>query len=226
MIKSVMRWSVLLFLAQPVVAEVSLAPLFQNGGVLQRDKVVPVWGRAAASKAVTVTFGGQSKTTTADSAGRWQISLAPMPASSESRAMTITETGSPAVEVKDLLVGEVWLGSGQSNMEFKVGQTRKEDQEIAAMGPVPLLRLFDVPHVLSNIRQEMVNAKWTSATPENARDFSAVGYFFGKQLTEELKVPVGIIHSSWGGSRIEPWWAEEGFDGIEELAEIRNQRRA
>ncbi|MES2923956.1 MAG: sialate O-acetylesterase [Verrucomicrobiota bacterium] len=226
MIRLKMRWLALLFLAQPVVADVTLAPPFQDGGVLQRDKAVPVWGRAAAGKAVTVTFGGQTKTTTADAAGRWQVSLPPMPASAESRSMIVTEAGGSPLEVKDLLVGEVWLGSGQSNMEWRVGQTRKEDLEIAAAGPVPLMRSFDVPHVLNNVRQETVNAKWMPATPENARNFSAVGYFFGKQLAEELKVPVGIIHSSWGGSRIEPWWAEEGFDGIDELATTRTQRLA
>ena len=136
-----------------------------------------------------------------------------MPASAEGRTLSVTEAGSPAVEVKDVLVGEVWIGSGQSNMQWSVAQTRKEDQDIAAAGPVPLLRLFDVPRVLNHVRQETVNAKWTPATPETAQGFSAVGYFFGKQLADELKVPVGIIHSSWGGSRIEPWWAEEGLAG-------------
>ena len=226
MIKPGIRWMALLLLAQPLVAEVTLAPLFQDGGVLQRDKPVPVWGRAEAGKVVTVTFGGQTKTTTADAAGRWQVSLASMTASAESRPMTVTEAGGPPMEVKDLLVGEVWLGSGQSNMEWKVGQTRQGDQEIAAAGPVPLMRLFDVPKVLNNVRQETVNAKWVPATPETAKGFSAIGYFFGKQLADELKVPIGIIHSSWGGSRIEPWWAEEGFDGIEELATTRTQRLA
>ncbi len=140
--------------------------------------------------------------------------------------MTVMQAGGPTLEVKDLLVGEVWLGSGQSNMEWKVGQTRKEDQDAAAAGPVPLMRLFDVPKVLNNARQESVNAKWVPATPETARGFSAVGYFFGKRLAEELNVPIGIIHSSWGGSRIEPWWAEEGLAGIDELAATQALRRA
>src|SRR6478752_5995326 len=141
------------------------------------------------------------------------------------RSLRVREAGGPPVEMKDLLVGESWLASGQSNMEFKVNQTRKEDRDAAA-GPVPLLRLFDVPHVLSNTRKETVAAKWTPATPENVAHFSAVGYFFGKRISEELKVPVGIIHSSWGGSRIEPWWAEEGLEGIDELAAAKTQRLA
>ena len=171
--------AVLLLLVQSATAEITLAPLFQDGGVLQCEKPVPVWGRATAGKPVTVVFGGQTKTTTADAAGRWQVSLAAMTVSAESRTMTVTETGLPAVEVKDLLVGEVWLGSGQSNMEWTISKSRKEDKDEAAAGPVPMMRLFSVPHVLSNSRQETVKAKWTPATPETAASFSAVGYFFG-----------------------------------------------
>ena len=226
MIKPDSRWLALLLAIQPLSAEITLAPPFQDGGVLQRDKPVPVWGRATAGTTVTVTFAGQTKSTTADSAGRWQVALAAMPASAEGRTLTAAEAASPAVEIKDLLVGEVWLASGQSNMQWEVDQSRKEDQDAAASGSVPLLRLFQVPRVLHNTRQETVAAKWAPATPETARNFSAVGYFFGKRIAEELKVPVGILHSSWGGSRIEPWWAEEGLEGIDELATAKTQRLA
>lgn len=223
MIKPEIQWLALLLLVQQATAEVTLAPLFQDGAVLQREKSVPVWGHASAGKSVTVAFGGQTQTTTADAAGRWQVALASMPASAESRTMSVTEAGLPAVEVKDLLVGEVWLASGQSNMEFTIKQTRKEDQEAAA-NPVPLIRLFQVPKVVNSIRQDTVSASWTATTPDAVKNFSAVAYFFGKQLTEELKIPVGLIHSSWGGSRIEPWWAEEGLEGIDELADMHKDR--
>ena len=223
MFKPKASWLVLL-LMQSAMAEVKLAPLFQDGAVLQRDKPVPVWGRTDADGKVTVSFGDQTKTTTADGMGRWQVNLDAMPASAESRTLTVTGDGAPPLEVKDLLVGEVWLGSGQSNMQWSIAQTRQEDQDLAAAGPVPLLRLFQVPRILNHSRQETVSAKWTTATPETARDFSAVGYFFGKQLAKELKIPIGIIHSSWGGSRIEPWWAEEGLAGIQDLADTRKHR--
>ncbi|MEO7098561.1 MAG: sialate O-acetylesterase [Luteolibacter sp.] len=226
MIKLRTRWLALLLLTQPMAAKVTLAPLFQDGAVLQREKAVPVWGKADAGKEVTVAFGGQTKTATADAAGRWQVLLDAMPASEEGRILAVTEKGDAAVEVKDLLVGEVWIGSGQSNMQFSVSQARKEDRDIAAAGPIPLLRLFSVPRVLSNVRQETVDAKWVPATPETAKEFSAIAYFFGKKLTEELHVPVGMIHSSWGGSRIEPWWAEEGLAGIDELASLHAERLA
>lgn len=215
-----------LLLVQPAIAELKLAPLFQDGAVLQREKPVPVWGRADTGKTITVSFGGQTKSTVADAAGRWQATLDAMPASAESRTLTVTENGSPPAVVKDLLVGEVWLGSGQSNMQWSIAQSRQEDQHIAANGPVPLLRFFQVPRVLNHARQESCHAKWTPATPETARSFSAIGYFFGKQLAEELKIPIGIIHSSWGGSRIEPWWAEEGLPGIQELAGTHTHRLA
>lgn len=216
----------MLALAQPLSAEVTLAPLFQSGGVLQREKPVPVWGRATPGKQVTVSFAGQSQTTTADAKGRWQVSLPAMSASATGRPLSVTESGLPPVEIKDLVVGEVWLASGQSNMQWSIAQSRPEDQTEAAKGPVPLMRFFQVPRVVTHVRQDSVNAKWTQATPETAKNFSAVGYFFGKKLTDELQVPVGIIHSSWGGSRIEPWWAEEGLAEIPALAETRAERLA
>ena len=175
MLRHITPWFAILLLAQSLAAEVTLAPLFQTGGVLQRDKPLPVWGRATPGKTVTVAFAGETQTTTADATGRWKITLPSMQASAEGRTLTATETGLPALEVKDLLVGEVWLASGQSNMQWSIKQVRQEDQAIAAKGPVPLLRLFQVPLVVSNFRQETVDAKWTPATPETAKDFSAIG---------------------------------------------------
>lgn len=205
-------------------AEISLAPLFQDGAVLQREKPVPVWGKASPGKEVTVSFAGQTKKATADAIGRWQVVLDPLTTSLEGRSLGVTETGLPTKEVKNVLVGEVWLGSGQSNMEWTVNKTTPANKAVAEKGPVPLLRLFQVPRVVNNKRQDTLNAKWTEADPQSSASFSAVGYFFGKFLTEELKVPVGIIHSSWGGSRIEPWWADEGLKDIPELANLYRER--
>lgn len=213
-------------LSTPLYGKITLAPLFQDGAVLQRDKAVPVWGLASPGQSVQVSFGGQTKSTKADASGRWQLSLAAMPASAENRTMTVTESGSPSVEVKNLWVGEVWLASGQSNMQYTIAQTIPADQAEAAAGPIPLMRLFQVPRVLNHVRQETLNAQWTPTTPETAKGFSAVAYFFGKRLAEELKVPIGLIHSSWGGSKIEPWWAEEGLEGIDELKGMRKDRLA
>jgi sialate O-acetylesterase len=207
--------------AQPLGAEVTLAPLFREGGVLQRDKPIPILGYATAGKVVRVSFADQTLTTTTNAVGKWQVTLSPMPANAAGQVLTVTEEGLAAVEVKDLLVGEVWLASGQSNMEMKVHDACQEDRDAAAAGTVPLLRLLNVPRQFSHIRQENFDSKWVTATPENAANFSAVAYFFGKKIAEEIKVPIGIIHSSVGGSRIETWWAEEGLAGIEPLANTR-----
>lgn len=213
-------------MAQPLMAAITPAPLFQDGMVMQRDRPVPVWGKADPAEKVTVSFAGLSKAAKADPQGRWKVVFDPLQTSEEGRIMTISGDGSPTIEIQDVLVGEVWLASGQSNMQWSISQSRKEDQEIAKAGGVPLLRSFDVPRVLSHTRKDAVGGTWRQATPENAMSFSAVGYFFGRKLAEELKVPIGIIHSSWGGSRIEPWWAEEGLTGIPEIAEIAQSRLA
>ncbi|MFD0894586.1 discoidin domain-containing protein [Luteolibacter ambystomatis] len=216
----------LLLTVLPCGAAVELAPLFQNGAVLQRDRPLPVWGLATPNSQVTAEFAGQKATATADKNGRWKLTLPVQAASAEGRTLTVTEAGAPPVEVKDVLVGEVWLASGQSNMEFRVGQTRPEDQQLAATPTTATLRLFQVPHIVSPNRQDKVPGRWSPATPETVKGFSAVAYFFGRGLSEDIKVPVGLIESNWGGSRIEPWWAEEGLAGIPEYAEQVKRRRA
>lgn len=216
-----------LALALPATAAIQLAPLFQDGAVLQRDIPVPIWGKADPSAKIEVHFANQTKTVTADAGGRWMVTLDSLKTSNEGRALSVKENGGTPMEVKDVLVGEVWLASGQSNMQWAISQVRKEDQEAATAGPISGLRLFQVPRVLSPFRKDTVDAKWTLTTPETARGFSAVGYFFGRKLKEELKdVPVGIIHSSWGGSRIEPWLADEGFAAAPELAALAKERQS
>ena len=210
----------------PAAAEVRLPKVFTDGAVLQRDRAVPVWGQADPGKKVTVKFGGQEKSAQAAGDGKWRLDLDSMPASAEGRILEATEEGGNTVAVKDILVGEVWLASGQSNMELTVGSTRQEDQDIAKSGPVPLLRLLTVPKKLSPYRLDDFQGQWQPATPETANGFSAVAYFFGRRLTEELGVPVGLIHSSWGGSRIEPWLADEGLEEVEDLREMRDFREA
>jgi sialate O-acetylesterase len=212
--------------ALPAAAEVRMPRIFTDGAVLQRDRAVAVWGRAEPGKKVTVRFAGQEKSAQAAADGKWRVDLDAMPASAEGRVLEAAEENGHRVELKDVLVGEVWLASGQSNMEWSIGAARKEDQDIAKSGPVPLLRLITVPKKLSPYRLDDFDGKWSPATPETAMPFSAVAYFFGRKLTEELGIPVGMIHSSWGGSRIEPWLADEGFEGIDDLRDMRDFRDA
>ncbi len=217
---------ILLLLVQPLSAAIQLAPIFQDGAVLQREKPLPVWGRTEPGGTVSVSFADQTESTTADAEGRWLLKLAPLQTNAVGQSMKITGSGSPDIEIKDILVGEVWLTSGQSNMQWDIARSRKEDQQIAASGPVPLLRLFQVANALSHEREETLTATWNPANRETSWKFSAVAYFFGRKLVEELGVPVGMMNSSWGGSRIEPWWAEEGLEGIPELDAVRTQRLA
>jgi sialate O-acetylesterase len=210
----------------PAAAEVRLPHVFTDGAVLQRDRAVPVWGTAAAGKKVIVKFAGQEKSAQAAADGKWRVDLDAMPASAEGRLLEVAEEGGQKVEVKDLLVGEVWLASGQSNMEWTIANTRPEDLQIAKAGPVPLLRILTVAKKLSPYRLEDFEGRWQPATPDTVPGFSAVAYFFGRRLTEELGVPVGLINSSWGGSRIEPWLADEGFADVPDLREMREFRQS
>jgi sialate O-acetylesterase len=193
-------------LEAPILADVQLARLFTDHGVLQQQRHLPVWGTADPGEAVTVEFGGKKATAVADEKGRWTAWLPPFLASAEGREMKVT--GKNTVTVKDLLVGEVWLGSGQSNMQWAMRQTHEPDTAIANSAN-PQLRLFTVERRRSRTPldtfQNAENHKWTLSGPDAVRDFSAVAYYFGRDLQAALGVPVGIIHSSWGGSPVEVW---------------------
>jgi sialate O-acetylesterase len=192
-------------------AEVSLPSVLASHMVLQRDKPVPVWGWAAAGEKVTVSFAGQSKEATADAAGNWSVKLEPMPANATPQSLTVK--GSNEIKLDDILVGEVWLGSGQSNMQWSVEASHNPQQEIADANH-PNIRLFLVPLTSSPVKNNNVEASWTACSPQSVPKFSAVLYYMGRHLQKELNVPVGLIASSWGGSRIEPWTPVEGFEQV------------
>ena len=199
------------FTAATAFAEVSLPSVFNSHMVLQRDKPVAVWGKAAAGEKVTVSFAGQKKETAAGPDGKWTLNLDAMPANATPQTLTVN--GTNEVKFDDVLVGEVWLGSGQSNMQWSVDASDKAQEEIAAAN-FPNIRLYLVPLVSSPTRNDNVNATWTACTPQSVPKFSAVLYFMGRHLHKELNVPVGLIASSWGGSRIEPWTPLEGFEQV------------
>ena len=187
-------------------ADVTLAPLFQDHAVLQRDQALPVWGRAAPGEHVTVALKGRQVGTTASADGRWIVYLEPMAASAEPAELTVT--GKSTVVVKDLLVGEVWLCSGQSNMEWPVSMAQDAAKEIAA-ADFPLIRHIRIDHAVADQPAETATTSgWQAATPETVGGFTAVGYFFARDLQRKLGVPVGLIHSAWGGTAIEAWMSE------------------
>lgn len=186
--------------------------------VLQRDAGVPVWGWATPGAEVTVRFKGQTLTAKADADGSWRVDLAPLEASAEPAELEVASEDQRLV-VKDVLVGEVWLCSGQSNMEWPVSRTDHAEQEIADAN-WPMIRHISSGHVQNMLPQRDIEAAWTVCSPETVAGYTAVGYFFGRRLHQELGVPIGLINCSWGGTRIEPWTPLEGFAAVPETREI------
>lgn len=180
-------------------AEVKLPAFFADHLVLQREVAVPVWGWAQAGEEVTVEFAGQKKTAKAAADGKWLVKLDPLPASAEPREMKIGER-----VLKDVLVGEVWLASGQSNMGFPLSSTQDAEAVLAKAGD-PLLRFFTVQNATAAEPQTNLQGRWDASTPDSAKIFSAVAYFFARDLRAKLGVPVAILHSSWGGTPAQAW---------------------
>ena len=195
-------------------AELKLASVFGNNMVLQREKPVPVWGWAKPGDTVTVEFAGQSVAGTAGEGGRWKATLAALEASADPKKLTVrAKSGGAAVTINNVLVGEVWLCSGQSNMEWSVKASKNPQGEIAE-AQYPAIRLFHVPRVAATVPQDSVKAEWRECAPGSVTNFSAVGYFFGRELHGELRIPIGLIASAWGGTRIEPWTPTVGLASV------------
>ena len=178
-----------------------LHSLFTDHAVLQRDVPLPVWGWTEPGARVKVAILGQSVETTADETGHWMVKLGPYPAGGPH---TMTVTGPQTVEIKDLLMGDIWICSGQSNMEWSVASSDRKEEEIAAADH-PNIRLFTVPKLTSVKPLATVDAQWEICSPSTIPRFTAVGYFFGRDVEKELQVPIGLINSSWGGTIAEAW---------------------
>ena len=202
-------------------ADVTLPPVLGSGMVLQRDLPVPVWGWADAGEKVSVTFARQTKTTKAGDDGKWMVKLDPLKANRKAASLTVT--GNNKISLDNVLVGEVWICSGQSNMEWALRSSTNAKEEVAAADH-PQIRLFNVPgHTTSPLPKEKGAGSWQVCNPKSATGFSAVGYFFGRRLQKDLGVPVGLVGSNWGGTRIEPWTTLAGFESVPELSKIANQ---
>jgi len=205
-----MKTSLLLFVifasAASVRADVKLPAILSDHMVLQADASVPIWGWAEPGEEVTVSFATQAKTTKADADGKWMVKLDKL--KTGDAPQTLTVKGKNTLTVKDVLVGEVWLGSGQSNMALNVGAVNHADEEIAA-AKFPALRMFKVSSDATDTPQEDCQGSWQVCSPATVRLYSATAYFFGRDLHQKLGVPVGLINSSVGGTRIESWISSE-----------------
>ena len=212
-------------IAAPVQAEVRLPEIFGDHMVLQRDIDLPVWGWAAPGEKITVTFGDQSVSTTADANGLWKLKLKPMKANTNAQEFVITSSPinhePSTIILKDVLVGDVWLCSGQSNMEWELnGCNRPEDIRQADL---PCIRMNKVRNETSQEPRDDMDGSWTVCTPQTAGGFIAVGFYFARELYQETGVPMGIIAAEWGGSPIEPWIPLESLRTCPEMKEFRDQ---
>lgn len=197
-----------------------LNPLFQDNAVLQCDSRVPVWGTGRDGEKITVTFGAQTVSTVATN-GAWKIWLEPMKVNATPQTLTVS--GDTARSITNVLVGEVWIASGQSNMERQLGLRAGQkpivgwEREVAAANH-PEIRQFYVPQTKSFAPQSEVKGSWSVCSPETVKDFTAVGYFFARDVFAARHVPIGIIHSSWGGTPAEAWTSEAGLRPLPEFA--------
>lgn len=219
----------LLACPNPLQAEVRLPRIFGSHMVLQQQKPITIWGWSGPNENLTISLGTDSRQTQANARGEWKVTL---PAREPGAPLTLKVAGSSTVVFDDILIGEVWLASGQSNMEWGIGACQDGKNEIAAAN-FPQIRLFMVANRWTPVPQDDLEipkegeirpeGRWKICTPETIAEsgyggFSGAAYFFGRELNRQLQLPVGLIDATWGGTRIEPWTPPEGFAGVPALA--------
>jgi sialate O-acetylesterase len=190
-------------------SQIRLARVFGDHMVIQRSQPVPVWGWSAPNEKITVTVNKQVKETRTDKNGKWLVTLDPQPAGGPYELKVL---GKDSLVLHDVLVGEVWICSGQSNMEFRLSEAMHADAEIQT-ADYPEIRQIKVPHFTSvTPKEDIPSGEWKICTPATAGEFTAVGYFFAREIQKRLHVPVGLINSSWGGTMVETWTSRGAFE--------------
>jgi len=217
-------------------AELSVAPVFTDNMVLQRDQPLPIWGKADAGDKILIGFANQTRRATADSNGNWKVVLTPLPACAEPAVLSIVESRQRELSVigsrqfTNVLVGEVWLAAGQSNMEFPLSREAHAAHEIPA-ATNSLIRLLNLPfagqfcytkpfasnEVAHLTPEQFFHGAWQACSPTNAKDFSAIAYYFGREIQQDLHVPVGLLDCAVGGSPTEAWISRSALAGDPEL---------
>ena len=197
--------------------QIKLPGLFGDHMVIQRSQPVPIWGWSSPNEKVTVNFNQQQKQAIADNNGKWRVNLDPEPAGGP---FELGIQGKNSIVIHDVLVGEVWLCSGQSNMEFQLKSVKDADAEISTAG-FPEIRQIKIPLTVSNLaKDDIPPANWIVCSAKTAGDFTAVGYFFARELVKRLHVPVGLINSTWGGTMVESWTSREAFENSPEFKSV------
>ena len=206
-------------------ADVKLPKVIASHMVLQQKLPLPIWGTADAGEEVTVSLGDNKASTKAGADGKWSVKLKEMTAGGGPLELVVK--GKNEIKLTDILIGEVWVASGQSNMEWSVAASNNPQEEIAA-AKYPNIRIFHVKKTPAVTPQDEVvlDREWSECSPATIGNFSAVAYFFGRHIHKELNVPVGLINTSWGGTAIEPWTPIVGFESVESLKPIAEQVKA
>ena len=224
MISKSKKWAtlLLLLLAGSLTAQVKVPTYFSNNMVLQKGMAIPVWGWATPGEKVTVAIDQSSMSTTADKEGKWNVKL---PAMNYGGPYQLTIQGKTNLSFENVMIGEVWVCSGQSNMEFQLITSKNGEAEVAASN-YPNIRLFTVKKTISHQQQEKLqDGEWSQCSPATSSNFSAVGYFFGRELHQKLNVAIGLINSSWGGTIAETWTSEQTIgqnpDFTNQLAQLK-----
>jgi sialate O-acetylesterase len=217
---------ILFLLSSNLYADVKMPSFFGDNMVVQRDIPLNVWGWASPGEKVTVSFAGQGKTATTDGNGKWIVKLDPLKASKESFELIVSSSiGNQQLKIKNVLVGDVWVCSGQSNMQMAVEDAANAKDEVAS-SKNPLVRHIAINYSISLYPQDDVPSSkfgWTVAGPQTTGKFTAAGYYFARDIVKETGVPIGLINASWGGTKIEPWTPAEAFRTIPELKDISEQ---
>lgn len=197
-------------------ANVKLASLFTDNMVLQRDKAVNVWGKADEGEMVRISINDQTQEVIADKDGSWKVKFLPMNAGGP---FELTAEGKNKITIHNVMIGEVWLCSGQSNMEFTLAKSEAAEDEIKN-ADFPMIRIFIVKHHVADSPLADCNGTWVLCSPKTIPQFSAAAYYFGKELHKELNVPIGLIQSTWGGTAAECWMEKEILAGDEDFKPI------
>lgn len=216
--KSILLVLLIFLMSVQIQAQVSLPAIFADNMVLQRNVEIPIWGTANANEHIEIRFNKQIKKTKADKTGKWFVKLDHEIAGGPFNLLVI---GKSSIELKNILVGEVWLCTGQSNMEWSVAQSDNAKIEMATADN-PMIRHIKIDKEVNSLPQNSFNASksWQICNSKTVGDFSAVGYFFARNLYNELKIPIGLINISWGGTNIETWISRESFESSEEFKEM------
>ncbi|MFT4566971.1 MAG: sialate O-acetylesterase, partial [Saprospiraceae bacterium] len=204
-------------IGQSLQAQINMPSIFGDHMVLQQKQDNPVWGWANSGEKIAVSIDGQRHTTTADAKGNWRVQLKPIVVGGPYKLHIEGENAQFYFE--DVMVGEVWICSGQSNMEWPIQRTNSAELAMLTANH-PNIRLISVPRVGTQEAQNDFEGEWTTASSESIKDFSAIGYFFGRRLSDALDVPIGLIDNAWGGSSAEAWVKREVLEEDERFDEF------